>query len=394
MKIDWTSSRKLSFPINAVLFNLCRLWPFRSKHIWIFGAREGTKFDDNSRYMYEYMEREHLDRVRPIWMSSVSAVVERLRQNGYEAYLNGSLRGKWLQLRAGVALYSHGLIDFGVFPLMGGAKIVALWHGMGFKKIYNGNYHGSALVAKRLLDHVFSWTYRDITPVTSEYARNWVTEMFTLKQNGIAITGQPRNDAFKSVNRQSVLRGIHVDSDRQVVIFMPTYRQAALGNKAMERIVKELYESKALDSYLKSTKSVFVAKLHPLTPHIELPNRDNFIILDYKAVEDNQILMAIADLLITDYSSCFVDYALLNRPIIFYTPDEKDFLTHSEQMANEYFELSQLCKASTTKELVDLLRHPNMDVVRKTNEIFEDKRIKNSCYSENVYNVIAKEIGL
>ena len=175
---------------------------------------------------------------------------------------------------------------------------------------------------------------------------------------------------------------------------MPTYRQPALGKKTMETIIRELYEDKCLDSYLTETNSVFLAKLHPLTPHIDLQNRENFIIMDYQAVDDNQQLMAAADMLVTDYSSCFVDYALLERPIFFYTPDEDLFLKYSEQMESGFFALSSLSKAVTPKQLVDLMNKPNMEIVKKTNEIFEDNSIKGTCYSENVYKEICKEIGL
>ena len=392
--MNWASPRKWSLPVNVVQFNLCRLWPFRSKRLWVFGAREGTKFDDNSRYMFEYMIREHRDEFRCVWMTNDSSVVKNLQAKGFEAELNSSLKGKWFQLRAGVALYSHGLIDFGMFPLVGGSFCVALWHGMGFKKIYNGKYTGKSLKAKKLLDHVFSWTYRDLTPVTSEFARSWVKEMFTLKDDGIKITGQPRNDAFRNVNKDEILSEIDIPADKRVIIFMPTYRQPQLGDNAMFKVVECLYMSKSLDKYLLVSNSVMVVKLHPLTPHIDLPQRENFMILDYQAVEDNQQLMAIADVLVTDYSSCFVDYGLLERPIIFYTPDEEVFIEHSEKMEPDYFKLAALCKAQTPDELVSKLEHPNMEIVKRTNEIFEDESIKGTCYSENVYNAICKEIEL
>lgn len=394
MKINWKSSRKWSLPFNIILFNLCRLWPFRSKNIWVFGAREGTKFEDNSRYMFEYVCRKHQDRIRAVWLCNNASTLSKLNQKGYEVYYSSSITGKWMQLRAGVALYSHGLIDFGVLPLVGGACCVALWHGMGFKKIYNGKYTGTALFVKKILDHFYSWTYRDITPVTSDYAVKWVTEMFTLKTKGIKITGQPRNDALKMASREDILEQMEISSNKRIIIFMPTYRQPSLGVKAMENIVRNLYDNRALDEFLTETDSVFLVKLHPLTPHMVIPNRKNFVILDYQTVDDNQKLMAIADMLVTDYSSCFVDYALLNRPIVFYTPDEAEFLKLSESMEHEYFDLAALCKAKTPDNLVTLLRQPNMEVVKKTNVIFEDESIQNTCYSENVFNVICKEIGL
>lgn len=360
----------------------------------MFGAREGTKFDDNSRYMFEYMVREHREKCRCVWMTNEISVLKLLKSKGYEVELNSSVKGKWLQLRAGVALYSHGLIDFGIFPFVGGACCIALWHGMGFKKIYNGRYKGSALYVKKLLDILFSWTYRNLTPVTSEYAAHWACEMFTLNKKKIVLTGQPRNDAFRMIDRKKILKTIGINPEKRIIIFMPTYRQQSLGASAMGDIVSALYNNEKLDNFLEETASVFVVKLHPLTPHIDFSNRNNFVILDYQAVEDNQQLMAVADALVTDYSSCFVDYALLLRPIIFYTPDEPAFIKHSEQMESEYFELSSLCKASTPEELLTKLQQPNMDLVIKTNNIFEDNSIKGTCYSENVFKAICNEIGI
>ena len=48
--------KKYLWPINAFLFNMCRLYPFRDKRLWIFGALGGKKYDDNSRFLYEYIK--------------------------------------------------------------------------------------------------------------------------------------------------------------------------------------------------------------------------------------------------------------------------------------------------------------------------------------------------
>ncbi len=380
--------------MNIIVFNLCRLWPFRKKSLWIFGARGGDKYDDNSKYLFEYVQSQHSDIIQAVWLTKYPNIVEQVRSMGYKCYLNKSLEGKWLQLRAGVALYSHGLIDFGIIPLVGGAEIVALWHGMGFKKIYNGKYSGSALKIKKSLDHLFSWTYRTITPVTSEYAKQWATEMFTLKQKDIHITGQARNDAFKMADRGKVLKSLDIDPNKKIVIYMPTYRQYQMTKDAMAEIVKELYENQKLNMVLNDNNYIFVAKLHPMTPHIDLPKRDNFIILDYAAVEDNQKLMGISDMLVTDFSSCFVDYALTHNPIIFYIPDEEKFLSLSENMEQGFFDICNMNKAVSPDELADKISSPSFAAVDVTNKIFEDPSINGTCYSENIYNVIINKIGL
>lgn len=382
-----------ALPINIILFNLCYLIPFRKKDLWVYGAREGCKYDDNSMYLFEYMNKNHPE-IESIWLTGNIKALELVRAKGYKAYLNNSFKGKKLQVRAGVVVYSHGLIDFGTFPLVAGAELVAVWHGMGFKKIYNGKFTGWKLKFKKALDHLFSWTRRTITPVTSQYSKDWANEMFTLNYDDIVVTGQPRNDVFKFADKETIYKAINVPLDKQTIIFMPTYRMPSLGDKAMENIVRDLYDSKELNAVLEATNSVFLTKLHPLTPHINLTDRDNFRILDYAAVESNQELMGVCDMLVTDYSSCFVDYALLERPIIFYNPDNEAFLAKSEKMDDGFWKISNMNRAITPSELAYRILHPSMAAVDKTNEVFEDPSIKGTCYSENVYNAIVKEINL
>ena len=384
--------KKLAIFVNIVLFNLCRLIPFRDKRLWVFGALEGKKYDDNSKYMFEYMLREHGEEYRCVWLTNSCETVKMLSDSGFEVFPNCSWKGKWLQMKAGVAYYTHGLMDFGLFPLVGGAEIVALWHGMGFKQIYNGKYNGAKLKLKRFLDHLFSWTYRTITPVTSAYAANWAQRMFTLNPQHIYITGQPRNDAFRSNDRNVVLESMGIDTAKKVIIFMPTYRQAAMGDDAIYKIVRDLYDSQALKSTLEKCNCLFLVKPHPLSPQIELPARDDFQVLSYYDVSDNQLLMSACDMLVTDYSSCYVDYAILHRPIIFYLPDEDLFYEKSEKLDEGFIKIAHANCAVSAEELAQCIMNPSMAAVDAINDLFEDESIRGTCYSENVFNIVQQKI--
>ena len=279
MKIDFKNRKKWAYPINFLTFNLSRLSPFRNKRIWVFGAWEGMKYDDNSKYLFEYVLKYNKE-IRAVWLSDNDAVVSKLRAKGHLAYLNKSLRGKWMQLRAGMAHYTNALIDFGTFPLVGGAIVATSWHGNGFKKIYNSKYHGFSLILKKTLDYVFSWTYRDLSFVTSDQGRKLFEESFTLNPDKIFITGQPRNDALKRNTREKIFSALGIGLDKKLILYLPTYRQLSLGKEAMYTIVKQLYDDKSLDKVLRETNSVFLVKPHPLTPPIALERRENFIIID------------------------------------------------------------------------------------------------------------------
>lgn len=394
MKIDFKSRKKWAYPINFVTFNLSRLSPFRNNKIWVFGAWEGKKYDDNSKYLFEYINTHNQNGIRVIWLSDSVDAFNTVKSNGGEAYLNSSFKGKWYQLRAGVAYYTNALTDFGTFPLIGGAVVATSWHGMSFKKIYNSKYHGFSLFLKKAFDHVFSWTYRNLSFVPSEQGKKWFEESFTLNSDKIFITGQPRNDALNIDTRKKIFKILGVALNKKLILYLPTYRQKSLGKNAMETIVKQLYNDKTLDNVLTETNSVLLVKPHPLTPPILLDNRENFLVLDYLSVKNNQELLAAGDMLITDYSGGFIDFALLNRPIIFYEPDEEVFLKYSEDIDGKFFELSNINKAKTPKELAERIVQPTLTVCDATNKIWEDDSIKGTCYSENVYNVIIKEIGL
>lgn len=394
MKIHFFSIKRLTWLVNMLLFNLCRLFIFRNKKIWVFGAREGHNYDDNSRYLFEYLNNKHSSNFRYIWISRSDDVVELVRSLGLEAYSTKSFKGKLFELRAGVSIYTNGLLDFGMFPLVGGSIIVSLWHGVGFKKVYNSKYSGIALNVKKIMDIFFSWTHRDVTLATSKYTAKLFVDNFSLtKKDKIFITGQPRNDILRSnFSKEAILSKLNIDYTKKVILYMPTYRSKELGKDAIDVIVKKLYDCVELNETLNNNNLLFLVKLHPLTPHINLIKRDNFVILDYNAIDSNQALLGIGDMMITDYSSVCVDFALLNRPVLFYMPDETVYLEKSEKLFKEFFDISANNKFCNPVELANGITKPSMTATRVINDIYEDNSIKNSSYSENVYNVITKMI--
>lgn len=387
-------SKKWYYPINIFAFNLSRLSPLRCKRLWLFGAWAGKKYDDNSRYFFEYVNKKYSDQIRAVWVAKFPEVAEHVRAQGYEAVIGDSWKGRWLQLRAGVVYYTNSLNDFAMVPLVGGAIVCTGWHGMSFKKIYNSKYMGRKLLTKKISDHIYSRTYRTVSVVTSEWAKHWFEESFTLNPHKIFITGQPRNDALRQVSRDDVLKQMGIMPNKKVILYLPTYRHAAQGRDAIQRLVEALYNDAEFDSMLDSKNYVFFVKPHYLTPSINLKSRENFIISSFKSVGSNQELLACGDILVTDYSGGFIDFALLNRPIIFYTPDEEQFLCQSEDIDKKFFEICNLNRARNPHELAIKLSSPSVIACDATNELWEDKSISGTCYSENVFRVLAREVGL
>ena len=379
--------------INVFTYNLFRLNPFRNNKVWVFGAWMGKKYDDNSRFLFEYVNKFHSQEVKPIWLSNDYTVVEQVRNLGYRAYLNNSKKGRLYQLQAGVAIYTHGLDDFGMLPLVGGAKTIALWHGVGGKKIYNAKYTGVKLAFKRVMDFFFMWQNRDVTIVTSEYVKELFRITFSLrKKANYQITGQPRNDVLFGLDKSKVLENVDIDNNKKIILYMPTYRMSAMGEDAVQKLVDGIYNSEKINSVLTNSNSVFVIKPHPITPKLELKKRENFVILDNNAVESNQNLLGVADVLVTDYSSCSVDYALLGKPVVFYVPDEKDYFEKSEPVYDIFKEIIRHNRCETVDELAGAIEHPANKATDALNEVYNDPSTRDANNCRRVYECIQKEI--
>ena len=80
-------------------------------------------------------------------------------------------------------------------------------------------------------------------------------------------------------------------------------------------------------------------------------------LLEYDPHGDIYPMLAISDLLITDYSSIFFDYLLLDRPMIFFAYDLDAYLEKDRDMYFDYETITPGDKCKNQDELERCLRH-------------------------------------
>ena len=386
--------RKWSWPLNALIYNVCRLVPCRDKRVWVFGESSGLYYSDSPRYLYEYINGQKADGVRCIWLTHSPQIIQNLEKNGTEVYPINSIKAVLWSLRCGVAVYNKSLDDLGIFPLVGGAKIITPWHGAGFKRIHNALLSGKKLRLKRFLDYIFSWKTMDMLFATSEYNKQQFYEWFTIKRENIIITGIPRNDVLlKGCDRETLLKSLGILPQKKIILYMPTHRPMVNGENIVGNIVKELSEDEELSDFVKSQGYEFVIKLHPLTHIDDLDLPENFHLLSYGEVQNSQELLSLADILITDYSSCFIDYALLERPIILYVPDEKNYMQNTGGVYKEFYNILRLCRADNPKQLIKRLEKPDLAATNVTNDYYRSPSDKGN-YCRNAYLAMKEFVGI
>ena len=120
----------------------------------------------------------------------------------------------------------------------------------------------------------------------------------------------------------------------------------------------------------------------------ELSNYDNVIDIT-SADYDLQELLFSADILITDYSSCYLDYLLLNRPIIFYNYDYDTYLINDRELYFDYEEITPGIKVHESDKLIAAIKKS----INYPQEYARDRqRVKEIFYSESSESVVCERI--
>ena len=167
----------------------------------------------------------------------------------------------------------------------------------------------------------------DFTLCPSEYFIPIYCDQLKLSKEQMLISGYPRNDLlFESKNKLNSIIDI---TGKKSIIWMPTFRK----QKNSERVDSEfdfplgipiIYSREKLElinSKLIEMNAVLILKLHPATDTsiIKAESLSNVILLtdDMLAAQEIKLyeILNETDALITDYSSIYYDYLLLNKPI-------------------------------------------------------------------------------
>lgn len=205
---------------------------------------------------------------------------------------------------------------------------VCLWHGTPLKKIGLLQYPEYVGLMRQFRYFVSS----------SSYYKDIFKACFGDKLN-VIVTGLPRNDELFKDRDVLVNIGLKRNDDERVVLYLPTFRQTVSGRviDASENVFEDSYikfnNADSLNEWndiLKEHHLILVVKPHPadkaMRESIEMSNIhviQNDVLQQYD-VQLNALLSN-ADALITDFSSVFVDYMLLDRPIGFMIPDLEEY---------------------------------------------------------------------
>lgn len=167
---------------------------------------------------------------------------------------------------------------------------------------------------------------------TSDLSSRILSSDNGLYYNKFLPLGMPRNDLFFNGNNDNLL--IHNVLDdfncfEKIILYTPTYRDYENDDKGESHSIFGYSENvQPLIHVLEKHKAVLVAKLHPLQNRSVIENLHSKNIIAYNSPQNKYSLydlMYVSDALITDYTSTYFDYLLLNRPVLFNFYDKEKY---------------------------------------------------------------------
>ena len=248
-----------------------------------------------------------------------------------QSYLKRILKVKG----AAVVISTHGI------PCLLKRKkqlVIELWHGIPFKAM--GLLDKSLdLRSKKLA--IKLWNKVDVIISSSLTYSTLINACLGTYKNPYVITGFPRNDYLFDNGR---LQELFLKNDKEfrgkrIILFVPTFRKGYINRiEGVDRDKNvfgfEEFDMKAFDNFLGENRALLIVKLHPFEEKFykkvyETMNLSNFYFLTSEILESSKIdlyeILPDVDLLITDYSSIYFDFLLLNKPIIFVKPDFEQY---------------------------------------------------------------------
>jgi len=200
--------------------------------------------------------------------------------------------------------------------------VTQLWHAPGAFKKFGGSVDSESIeILKKISDNT------DYLIVSSKNIEDYYCEAFQIQKNKIKALGLPRADYYFESHDVGNLKAefckkYNIDSDKKIILYAPTFREEEIYNNVFDYLNLEKFNESLGKEY------VLALRLHPKIKnfyHDEISTEGDYV--DCSDYPSEQELLLISDILITDYSSIMIEFAMLNKPIVFFTYDFDSYMT-------------------------------------------------------------------
>lgn len=387
-----------------VLFNMvvaAIIYPFKKssfkdKNIWLIGGHAGDIYDDNSKFLYEYILRNNKENIDIYWIINEDSKVKNKIPG--KTLIKGSIDNYLYYYNAKVIIFSHAP-SADIAPYNFVVPILNKFHKNTFKVFLN---HGAISFKKRkpmnaklkkLIDDLMK-SYNMATAI-SDFEENIMVNEWGMNKDAVCVLGSARQDNLP----------LNTKPKTNDILYMPTWRDwikfndgKFIDTEYFKNIMSLLNDEKLnniLDEKNVNIKFYMHHLMHEFIDDIkENISGKRIIFLDKDVTLADEITSSIAN--ITDYSGVAMDFMYMNRPILFYQFDidkYKNEVGSYIDLDKEMFGYISHNKDEAVNQLINLIE--SGFEVKQNQEEARNKffRYNDNDNCERIYNTILKKMN-
>ncbi|WP_210470035.1 CDP-glycerol:glycerophosphate glycerophosphotransferase [Sporosarcina sp. 6E9] len=292
--------------------------PLKKKTV-VFESFLGKSYSDSPKYIYEYMIENKMD-YNYVWIFN-----EKKNIPGNASQVKRFSLKYFYYLARAKYWVSNSRLPITLNKREGNVYLQT-WHGTPLKQlvfdmvdVYSADpkYKSNFYRQSRRWDYLSS---------PNAYSSAIFRSAFKYDKEMLEF-GYPRNDILYTKNNPDNINELKVSmripTDKKVVLYAPTWRDDEFYSAGKYKFTLQL-ELDKLQAELGDDYIVLLRMHYFIANQLDISEYSGFV-YDFSSYDDIAELYLVSDVLITDYSSVFFDFANLKRPILFYTYDLENY---------------------------------------------------------------------
>ncbi|MCW0984359.1 bifunctional glycosyltransferase/CDP-glycerol:glycerophosphate glycerophosphotransferase [Staphylococcus gallinarum] len=260
--------------------------------------------------------------------------------------------------------------------------ILSTWHGTPLKRLVfdmenvtsaNKNYKKDFYNQSRNWDYLIA---------ANKYSEQIFESAFMYPKENILTYGYPRNDIlhnYTSEYKHHIKEKLNLPTSKKVILYAPTWRDDEFHSAGNYKFKLQMDLNRMRKEF--GEEYVIALRMHYfISDNIDLTGFEDFA-YDFSKYNDINDLYISSDILITDYSSVFFDFANLRKPILFFTYDIEKY---QSMLRGFYIDVNNDLPGPllrTNDELIEAIKQIDL-TVEKYKEKYETFYQK-YCYLED-----------
>ena len=334
--------KQAGYLLFALFFHLFRLCPRKKNKVFLVATHDAGP-DGNIGIVSRRLKEEKPE-YEQVWFT---------RNNTIRRPVDFFVKKAYHLATASYVFLDNEFLPMAYLHLGKNVKVVQLWHGTGTIKRFGQDVNTGTLKkleynANQRITHLI---------VNSEAVKKEYASAFAVDPSRIYVIGNPRTD--RMLDKQYLTKKVeqfYQDypemKEKRCILYAPTFRDTEVSNPKLH-----LDLQKTADSLGK--EDVLFIRLHPhIATHLKetLEGWKEKRIYNVSEYPEIATLLAAAEVLITDYSSIVFEYCPLERPMLFYAYDLKEFEQTGRSFYRDYRSFVPGPVIETEEELLSCLK--------------------------------------